>query len=1662
MTNQEVLLIIKAQNEASGALKEIGTDLRGVAAAATELARSSSGLTGVKDTLGGIQGAARAAASAFGTLKEASGFLKGIGQDLKTLGAAATNLARSASAIAGMSTSLKTLEVNGVQAAAAIELLGAASTSALAPMRALRTATNALAGAGVKATAALVGLNAAEGPLQALNASLTKTEAIAAAAAAAMKGLASASRSVSPVRTPRASGAGVASEPTVGAAVAPIGGGLLGGLAFAGAATGIGGVVHEIADFGKAVSALKNTFGPADAETLRQQARTLGSSGQYDATQIAHAQLEVGKAGYDTSAQASQVAPAVLNLASASGASSTQSVELLKTTMDVYNKSAKDAAIVSDALALSATRLGGHVDGLRESMKTIGPVAMQLGVPLNETLAVFDALSRSGVEGTAAATGFKNFFTILETASTSKKAVNVLKAYGLEPDQLDIRKHKLSEILELLSKLDEPAVMRLFGRNGAGAIATMISQRERVGQNEQELDGSKGYAAKAAITGQDNLAGDIQGVATAAKNAVQTLGDSGGTNFLRTIAQDAAGLISVLSGVAEKGSNAKLVFGGMETTAGALYERFNGLASAVVGVTSIALATWFEGAAASAGKLVTTLLTTRTGLLTLGAAAAAGALYEYRDSLIDVGTRQATLGDIVASVWAQSVEGTKLFASYMSTNLVGSVETVWEAFKTLANFEINFFTGMPGLVLAGAKAFADILGNAIDGVLGKVKGLAGSLASLVTGNFSEAGQQAGQVFGTGINLGLGDAGEKIAAATKGMFSKDWVGGIGTSIASGLAGTGAGMVDIVMSDAQRRMAQRGAEAAYKAQQAARALQAASAVPDTKTMTPLMGPPLPVSGAENAAKKEESAFNALIKSIDPLAAHTHELAEAQELLKKRFDEGAITADQYQHYLALANQKYGEGSDELTKFNASIDAQTLALHQSNRERQVEAETLAEVNKLKAAGYLMKDIPVDQIRSKIAGVKQQEADNTFKKSQDEKIQAMADEASRLELVGDAKEKQAGMDAVRREAEKAGISDVEGAVKRYAAAFDALQKAKDIAMADGTLGFRQAMDDYAKRAKDLAADVKKFTADVLSGSEDMFAEFVTTGKANWAGFLKSIEADAARTVFHQAMSFALSATGFDGHGNSPDWAGGNKTSGPTSPAGLAAGFAGLLGAKSGGGGGGDLSSLVSGGGGGGGGGLTSLVSSGGSGSGSGSGGGALISGSTRDVSSALASLTPPPQATADATTAGFTAAFDKIMGPSATSSAGTGTGWAPPGGMSMDDFTRSMTTASVDASSDWQKQLLRQSSSGSGTALPDWAAQSLAATPNGVSDAGAGSLVAAAGHTFNGTIFQMPPGQDMWPASQTLGNNYGGTVPPLSPLPAPTGGAAAGGYGTGGGYFASAEEGSGMLTDDVVVGGGGGGGGFGSAAGAGASPAAAGGSGGLSGMLGDITAMPGKIIGGFTSAISSLLSGITSTISGLLSGLASGVSSLVSGIGGIFGGSGSVMGGLSGSASAANVSSAAADTGGSSSSALSGIGSFIASFFHDGGTVGAPSRTASFSSGVWADAVRYHTGGLAGDTPLKSNEVPAILLRGEQVLTQDQQGKMASLLAQSAANDVGSPTGRAGGQSAANNNSTTHNYNSTINLGGAPDGSQDLFARSASQAARMQMTELQRMGSRN
>lgn len=68
------------------------------------------------------------------------------------------------------------------------------------------------------------------------------------------------------------------------------------------------------------------------------------------------------------------------------------------------------------------------------------------------------------------------------------------------------------------------------------------------------------------------------------------------------------------------------------------------------------------------------------------------------------------------------------------------------------------------------------------------------------------------------------------------------------------------------------------------------------------------------------------------------------------------------------------------------------------------------------------------------------------------------------------------------------------------------------------------------------------------------------------------------------------------------------------------------------------------------------------------------------------------------------------------------------------------------------------------------------------------------------------------------------------------------------------------------------------------------------------------------------------------------------------------------------------------------GVMGLVSSLFHSGGTAGFATQGTLVNPSVFSGAAKYHTGGVAG---LKSNEIPAILERGETIRTEEQESAL-------------------------------------------------------------------------
>tara|TARA_R110002050_G_scaffold2544_7_gene14658 strand:+ start:3806 stop:6460 length:2655 start_codon:yes stop_codon:yes gene_type:complete len=305
----------------------------------------------------------------------------------------------------------------------------------------------------------------------------------------------------------------------------------LGGLATAFAATGIGAIVIAVialgaamfgaikkgAQFGKQISTLKGISGATSEEigVLSKQAKQLGASTAFTATEVVKLQTELAKLGF-SAGQVQAATPAILDLAASLDVDLASAAEFAGSTVRSFGLEATDTQRVVDVMAASATASAQSFGTLVESFKLAAPTARALGVSVEETGALLGALANNGLKGSIAGTGLSKVFIQL-----AKEGLTLEQ--GLE--KVRGSSDKLNTAIDLVGVI------------GSKSLLTLAASGDDIERLQTQLEGAAGAAAALAETKLDNLSGDVTKLGSAWEGFI--LGIEDGTGILNQLARGA-------------------------------------------------------------------------------------------------------------------------------------------------------------------------------------------------------------------------------------------------------------------------------------------------------------------------------------------------------------------------------------------------------------------------------------------------------------------------------------------------------------------------------------------------------------------------------------------------------------------------------------------------------------------------------------------------------------------------------------------------------------------------------------------------------------------------------------------------------------------------------------------------------------------------------------------------------------------------------------------------------------------------------------------------------------------------------------------------------------------------------------------------------------------
>ncbi len=279
------------------------------------------------------------------------------------------------------------------------------------------------------------------------------------------------------------------------------------GLGF-GVFTLIRGSFNIIKKFDQAQADLASVLGVTRKEmtALTEQAKELGATTEFTATQVAELQKEYAKLGF-TQKEIEDVTEATLQLASAAGTDLANAATITGSTLRAFGLDTSETQRVVDVMAKSFSSSSLDIEKFQVAMRSVAPVAKNAGLSIERTTALLGTLTDRGIDASTAGTGLRNVFLEL-----SKRGITFEEA--------------MAKINSATDK--NAAALELFGKRGAVVGTILAETGADVTILEEKLLNAGGAAEEMADKQLDTLGGAIKLLQSAWEGLILRLNEGSG------------------------------------------------------------------------------------------------------------------------------------------------------------------------------------------------------------------------------------------------------------------------------------------------------------------------------------------------------------------------------------------------------------------------------------------------------------------------------------------------------------------------------------------------------------------------------------------------------------------------------------------------------------------------------------------------------------------------------------------------------------------------------------------------------------------------------------------------------------------------------------------------------------------------------------------------------------------------------------------------------------------------------------------------------------------------------------------------------------------------------------------------------------------------------
>lgn len=413
-----------------------------------------------------------------------------------------------------------------------------------------------------------------------------------------------------------------------------------------------------------------------DMAALEKQARSLGASSIYSASEAAQGQRFLAQAGFDVNETLSAT-PDILKLATAGQLSLASAADLASNVLGGMRLEVDQLNRVNDVLAKTASSSNTNIEQLGQALSYAAPIAAGAGISIEEASAAIGKLSDNGLQGTRAGTGLLG--VIRQLSKITPQAAAALATYGLSTEDVSIESNGLSNVLDKLriANINTADSFEIFGSEAGPAAQILAANSKEVVELTAKLQSAQGAATDMADIIESGLSASFKSFNSQVSESVLQLGEHKGA--LKDVTDTATGVIAVYNGMIDEFAEANKLTGEQKDDLISIANALDLTASAALGAAG-AYATYTAGAyvaRAATLALTASMATNPVTLAILAFGAAGGAIYTYSDSAEDA----------TKNTKALNVETTE--AARIAADLKKNVDALNGAYKGLEKTKLE-------------------------------------------------------------------------------------------------------------------------------------------------------------------------------------------------------------------------------------------------------------------------------------------------------------------------------------------------------------------------------------------------------------------------------------------------------------------------------------------------------------------------------------------------------------------------------------------------------------------------------------------------------------------------------------------------------------------------------------------------------------------------------------------------------------------------------------------------------------------------------------------------------------------------------------------------------------------------------------------------------------